>query len=394
MGERHPRRPLPSPVYATNYEDMRGRRIVAAYSMCSFVGPVPAHTCLAYVTDTGRVIITRGGAEKEPRAEHFGSVVGPAASARFGTGSMESTHDMGRLLVTTQELAEVAPRTAPGRSPEEDRHTFTLDTVNFLQVVQGQGIAGLRPRSNVVITRITDDPARAQLLFNAALEVNQMLDRAEFAYAIFPQPDGRTGINSHTVSSLIAERADEIARAAGIRGTGFLPAVGRQSSLLTGSSTARWPLTGPDYHTVYGLTNAQFDGRADRGRWSAEVHLRRRQIPRDHLMPPSQGILPPRTGLDPRLVHLASTGSMDGADDMAQAVQASMADVPAPEPSAVRATRYRALQADRLRPPRPAARPRATPPQPATTATSTASAPTRCATTRPGWANRAFNDSP
>jgi hypothetical protein len=182
-------RPPPSPAYTTDYQDMSGRRIVAAYLMRSTVGPVQAHSAWIFVTDTSRVIITRGGAENEPRAEHFGSVVAPAANARFGMGSIESTHDMGRLLMTTQELAEVALRAAPNRTPEEDRATFTLDTVNFLRVVQGQGIAGLRPRSNVVITRITDDPARAQLLFNAALEVNRMLDRAQFAYAIFPQPD-------------------------------------------------------------------------------------------------------------------------------------------------------------------------------------------------------------
>jgi hypothetical protein len=104
--------------------------------------------------------------------------------------------------------------------------------------------------------------------------------------------------------------------------------------------------------------------------------LRRR--PRPWLSPP------PRTGLDPHLVHLASTGSMDGVDDTPQPIQAPLADVPAPEFSAVRTTRYRALQEDRVRPPRPTARPRATPPRSATTATATAPAPTRCATTPPG----------
>jgi hypothetical protein len=186
-----------------------------------------------------------------------------------------------------------------------------------------------------------------------------------------------------------------MARAAGIPYTRFLAAVGRESHLLVGSSTARWPLAGPDYHTVYGLTNAQFDGRADRGRWGAGVHPHRRQIPRDHLMPPSQGILPPRTGLDPRLVHLASAGSMNGADDTPQAIHAPLAGAPSPEPSAVRAVNYRTrLHARPVRLPRPAVPVTARHPRRATPAPSPTSPSTRYVTSRPDWANKAFDNSP
>jgi hypothetical protein len=182
--DRQPVRPPPSPVYTTNYGDMGGRRIVAAYLMRStFARHGQAHSAWLFVTDTGRVLVARGGAENEPRAEHFGSVLGPALNARYGVGSSDSTHDMGRLLVTTQELAEVGPRTADRCSPDEDRQTFTLDTVNFLSIVRGQGliqipgqvIGGLVTRSNVVITPIMQDRARAQALFDAALDVNRML---------------------------------------------------------------------------------------------------------------------------------------------------------------------------------------------------------------------------
>jgi hypothetical protein len=153
------------------------------------------------------------------------------------------------MIPTMQELSAVAPRTAPRHTPEEDRATTTLDTVNFLQVVQGRGIHGLRPRDGVHITEVETNPHRAQLVFSAALDVTCTLHDAQFAYSAMPQLDGRTGINSHTMASLIAERADQMAAERRLA-THYLQFFGNQPGIYPGSSTAGRPFTGPDYRTM------------------------------------------------------------------------------------------------------------------------------------------------
>jgi hypothetical protein len=184
-----------------------------------------------------------------------------------------------------QELSEVALRAAPDRTPEEDRATTTLDSVNFLQVIQGRGIQGLRPRAGAHITEVETSPHRAQLLFSAALDVTRTLHDAQFAYSAMPQLDGRTGINSHTMASLIAERADQIA-AEGRLATRYLQIFGNQPGIYPGSSTAGRPFTGPDYRTVLGLAHAPYALDPAYGRWGPDH--RRRPIPRDWLMPYSR----------------------------------------------------------------------------------------------------------
>jgi hypothetical protein len=287
MTERH----CPSPLFQTDYASLSSVRVRAAYLLRAVSTGIQAHSAWLFVTEDNRVIVSRGGPELEPRAAHFGTVAGATVRARLGLAAVEATYNFGRLVATTQELAEVARRTNPTRTPTEDAVTKALDIVNFLEVMQGSGIEGLRPRPNVVITPMALDAGRAQMLFQAALDVNRMLDRGQFAYGLLPRRDGGTGINSHTVSALIAERADELARARGLR-PGHLAAYGRQSRFLAGASTSLWPATGPALAVVRAMADA---GPAGNPAHYGHPPLRgRRPIPHGHLMPYSQRVPSPR----------------------------------------------------------------------------------------------------
>lgn len=286
-------KPYPSPVFVTDYDKLAQAKIKAAYLMHATDPNLPGralnlklHSAWLFETQDNRVLFFRGGPETEPQAKYFGDIAKPSMKSAFGLGAVESTYDFGRIKAVTSELAEVAARRNPKRSPEEDAQTQTLDTVNFHEVVQGKGIGGLKPRPNVTIAPIETNPAKAQVLFNAALDVNKMLDKAQFAYSLLPQADGRTGINSHTVTAIAAERADQMTRASGWA-TNYLGAYANQGNLFVGASTAKLGFKGPDLNTVENLTNTQKDGNSQFGRWVPDNH--KQKIPYAQLMPYSQG---------------------------------------------------------------------------------------------------------
>jgi hypothetical protein len=141
MTERH----CPSPLFQTDYASLSSVRVRAAYLLRAVSTGIQAHSAWLFVTEDNRVIVSRGGPELEPRAAHFGTVAGATVRARLGLAAVEATYNFGRLVATTQELAEVARRTNPTRTPTEDAVTKALDIVNFLEVMQGSGIEGLRP---------------------------------------------------------------------------------------------------------------------------------------------------------------------------------------------------------------------------------------------------------
>jgi hypothetical protein len=292
------RRPYPSTVHATDFQAMRALlpSIRSAHLVRSDgPGGISAHTFWLFVTNEGRVIMCRGGAENEPREAHFASVIPGAFGQRtIGIPSLASTPDFGRLIPTMSELATVLARTDPRRSAAEDATTTTLDTCNFLEVVQGLGIRGLRTRSNVHITEVETDPGRAQRLFAAALEVTELLHNAQFAYSLLPQGNGRTGINSHTMATLIAECADSMAITAGEQPR-YVRAFAGQPGLYPGSSTASL-FAGPDLNTVSRLAHPDYNLSLAHGRWNPVSG--RTPIPRAHLMPYAQGVLPPQAHLE------------------------------------------------------------------------------------------------
>lgn len=230
-------------AFRTDYEGLRGVKVKSAYMYSSEPpvdvgrvrlkdhGPVSAHTWIVFETEDNKLILARGGAMNEPRESAFGKEIGK----RFVAA--EGNQTLGMLTATVAYMAEKRGGEAK-RSEKEDttieRKSGVLDTVNYTDIEQGIGVAGLKPRAGVRSALITDKREDAQRLFESSLEVAAHVTEAAPEYRLMPGPvmdaltmttrntkvdigwnkdgdelRGNSGVNSHSVFSWILRDADD-----------------------------------------------------------------------------------------------------------------------------------------------------------------------------------------
>lgn len=266
------------------------------------IATISAHSFLLFETDSGEMLIARGGCEYEPRADKFGHVMGWHFTSRCSDAFMSilssvnnwlfdktetsphlnnlSSYNFGRCVTTIRSLPEVRNSAAIKRSKDEDQTVTCPDTVNFHAIEQGKGIEGLKGRPNIKIEALTDNATDAQSIFTSAREMELKLNNSHIPYNVTPDGTAHNGINSHTVTSLILGKASMMC------GTNFIE---KMENLAKGVGGKNYKMPGATFSAVYaGASLNQIDEAISKQSIFPAIP-NKYSIPTEWLMPTSGG---------------------------------------------------------------------------------------------------------